>query len=247
MNRHGQRFVNLRDFKSHANSLNVRLLGDRELEFYEDHCLLLPIVLVRWPPTYIVATAQRGLGLPVARPEDLTSPDALRRLLQHHANGLHPFDSELGRNPLIATPDCSDFKPWEADETVTVSTPDGYAARRPTIERYYSPWQVHVIELLRQRKYYYVHSRFLRHLDPSHALWERHHFPENTEPIRTLRGMAAGFDALERYRYADDVALNEAFADVPSGERLPEPARDRLRAVRSDAEVDDTETAARDS
>ena len=45
MNRHGQRFVNLRDFKSHANSLNVRLLGDRELEFYEEHCLLLPAVV----------------------------------------------------------------------------------------------------------------------------------------------------------------------------------------------------------
>ena len=231
VNRHGRRFVNHRDFKSHANSLNFRLLGDRELEFYEEHCLLLPTVLVRWPPTYIVAAAERGLGLPVARPEDLTSPDALRRLLQHHANGLHPFDAELGRNPLIATPDCSDFKPWEADETVTVSTPDGYVSRRRTIERYYSPWQVHVIELLRQRKYYYVHSRFLRHLDPSHELWERHRLPENTEPIRTLRGMAAGFDALERYRYADDVALNEAFADVPSGERLPAAARDRLRAV----------------
>jgi len=49
MNRHGRRFVELRDFKSHANSLNVRFLKDDELEFYEKHCLLLPAVVCRQP------------------------------------------------------------------------------------------------------------------------------------------------------------------------------------------------------
>ena len=231
MNRHGKRFIDTRDFMSHVNSFNAGFPSRSELEFYEQHCLLLPIVRVRRPPTYVVATVERGLGLPITSPEHLTSPDALRRLLQHHVNGLHPLDAELGHNPLIATPDCSDFKPWGADETVTVTTPDGHTARRRIIERYYSPWQVHVVEFLHQRKYYDVHSRFLRHLDPSHELRERHRLPEDTERIRSLRGMASGFDALERYRFADHVALNEAFAGVPNGEQLPEPARDRLRVV----------------
>ena len=231
MNRHGQRFVNLRDFKSHANSLNVRLLGDRELEFYEEHCLLLPPVRFRYPRAYRVATSQQSQLWPVTNPEDLTPPDALRRLQHHHVDGLDSFDAELGSNPLLITPDCSTFEPWEADEKVTLTAPEGYTHSLSLVERYYAPWQVHVAARLRERKHYYVYSRFLRNLDRSHELWERHSLPENTEAIRTLRGMAAGFDALERYRYADDVALNEAFADVPSGERLPEPARDRLRAV----------------
>ena len=231
VNRHGRRFITTRDFVSHANSLNAGLPSASELEFYERHCLLLPNVRVRWPPSYIVATTERGLGLPISRPEDLRSPDALRRLLQRHANGLHPFDAELGRSPLLAAPGCSEFEPWEADETVTVTAPDGRTMRRGIVERYYTPWQVHILDLLHQRKYYYVHSRFLRHLDPLHELWERHRLPEDTEQTRSLRGMASGFDTLERYRFADQVALNEAFAGVPTGEPLPEPARDRLRVV----------------
>ena len=229
MNRHGKRLIHTRDFISHVNSLNAGFPTRSELEFYEQHCLLLPIVRVRWPTTYVVTTAERGFGLPITSPEHLTSPDALRRLRQHHADGLHPFDAELGHNPLITTPDCSGFKPWEADETVTVTTPDGFASQRSTIERYYSPWQAHVVEFLHQRKYYDDHSRFLRHLDPSHELWERYHLPEDTERIRPLREMASGFEALERYRFADRVALNDAFAGVPSGEPLPELDRNRLR------------------
>ena len=50
MNRHGRRFIELRDFKSHAKSLNVKLLKDDELEFYEKHCLLLPAVVCLWVP-----------------------------------------------------------------------------------------------------------------------------------------------------------------------------------------------------
>ena len=231
MNRHGTRFIKTQDFISHVNSLNAGFLSRSELEFYERHCLLVPIVRVRWPRTYIVATTERGLGLPVTRPEDLTSPDSLRRLLWRHANGLRPFEAELGHNPLLAAPDCLGFEPWEADETVTVMTPDGHTMRRRRIERYYAPWQAHVVARLRQQKHYDVHSRFLRHIDPEHELWERYRLPEDTEKIRSLRGMATGLDALERYRYADQVALSEAFEGVPAGKPLPEPDRDRLRAV----------------
>ena len=47
MNRHGRRFIDLQEFKSHAGSLNVKFLRDDELEFYEKHCLLLPAILNR--------------------------------------------------------------------------------------------------------------------------------------------------------------------------------------------------------
>lgn len=230
MNRHGQRFINLQDFKSHASSLNVRLLNDHELEFYEEHCLLLPEVRVHQPAAHLIAMTQRNNFWPVTNPEDLKPPDELRRLQRHHADGLHPFDTERDQNALLLTPGCAAFKPWVADDRVSLTTPEGHTVQRRTVDRYYAPWQVHAVELLRQRKYYYVHSRFLRHIDPAHDLWNRHRLPEDTEQIRSLRGMANGFEALERCLFADQVALDEAFRSV-GGQTIPKPAQDQLHAT----------------
>ena len=185
MNGHGRRFIDTGAFKSHTDSLNPGSLRDSELEFYEQQCLLLPAVWFYQPHT---------------SPEDLTPPESLRRLKQRRGDGLHPFDAELGHNPLLVAPDCSKFEPWEADDRIIVTAPDGHTVRRPVSERYYAPWQVHVVALLRKRKHYYVHSRFLRHIDPSHDLWKWHRIPEDTEQTRSLRGMANGFDALERFQ-----------------------------------------------
>ena len=80
MNRRGRRFIELRDFKSHAKSLNVKSLKDDELEFYEERCLLLPMVVRRQPAAYLVAVTQRHNALPVSNPEDLEPPEAWRRL-----------------------------------------------------------------------------------------------------------------------------------------------------------------------
>ena len=227
MNRHGQRFVELRDFISHANSLNVRLLRNDELEFYEKHCLLLPAVVFRHPSAHLIAVTQNLYGWPVENPEDREPPDALRRLEQPRADGLHPFEAEREQNPLLETLDCTTFKPWDADDKVVLTDPDGHTVQERTVERYYSPWQVHGVKFLRQRRYYYVHSQFLQLIEPSHDLWKWHRIPENTEQIRSLRGMADGFEALERFLFADQVALHEAFEDV-DGVTLSESAQERL-------------------
>ena len=230
MNRHGRRFIALRDFRSHAKSLNVKSLKDNELEFYEERCLLLPAVVCHQPTSHLVAVTQRRNGWPVDNPEDLEPPEALRRLQRPHADGLHPFDAEREHNPLLLTPDCTTFEPWDTDDKVTVTAPNGRAVKRGTVERYYSPWQVHVVELLRQQKYYYEHARFLRHIDPSHDLWSWHRLPDHTEWTRSLRGMADGFEALERFLFADNVALQEAFHGV-DGATLPERAQQRLHTT----------------
>ena len=230
MNRHGQRYIDLRAFKDHANSLNVKFLNDRELEFYEENCLLLPALRFHQPAAYLLAVTQRNNLWPVTNPDDLDPPDVLRRLQQRHAGGLHPFDAERERNSLLVTPGCEAFEPWDADETISLTTPDGHTVRRSTVERYYAPWQVHVVAWLRQREYYYVYSRFLRHIDPPHHLWDWYRLPEDTEEMRSLRGMANGFEALERYLYADQVALAEAFDGV-SGGTLTKPATEELHST----------------
>lgn len=227
MNRHGRRFVVLRDFRSHAKSLNVKRLEDDELEFYEQHCLLLPAVVRRQPAAHLVAVTQRDMSWTVENPEDLESPEAWRRLQRPHIGGLHAFDAEREHNPLLLTPDCTTFEPWDADDKVTVTTRRGRAVHRRTVERFYSPWQVHVVALVRQRKFYYAYSRFLRHLDPSHDMWSWYRPPADAEWARSLRGMADGFEALERFLFAEQVALDQAFDGV-EGATLPEPAQDRL-------------------
>ena len=227
MNRHGRRFITLRDFKSHANSLNVRCVKDDELEFYEKHRLLLPAVVCRQPTAHLVALTQRSNGWPVENPEDLEPPEALRSLRRPRVDGLHPLEAEREHNPLLLTPDGTMFEPWDADDKATLTAPDGRTVQRRTVERYYAPWQIHVVELLRQRKYYYAHSRFLRHIDPSHGLWSRHRLPEHPERMRSLRGMADSFEALERFLLADQAAFQEAFHGV-DGVTLPEPAQQRL-------------------
>ena len=227
MNRRGRRFIELREFRSHAKSLNVKRLKDDELEFYEKHCLLLPAVVRRQPTAHLVAVTQRRNALPVSNPEDLEPPEAWQRLQRTHADGLHPFDAEREHNPFLLTPDCTTFEPWDADAKVTVTARRGRTVQRETVERYYSPWQVYVVELLRQQKYYYAHAGFLRHIDPSHDLWRQHRLPERTEWARSLRGMANGFEALERFLFADHMACQEAFDGVDDA-TLPEPAQQRL-------------------
>ncbi len=231
MNRHGRRLINLQAFKSHASSLNLRFLGDDELEFYEKHCLMLPSVQLRRPPAHLIAVTQRNLGWPVTNPEDLVPSDTWRSLRWSHVDGLHPFDAEREHNPLLLTPDCSTFEPWDTDDRITLAAPDGNTERLTTVERHYSPWQVHVVEFLQQRKYYYAYSRFLRHVAPSHDLWSRHRLPVDTERTRSLRGMANGFEALERFLFAEQAAFEDAFHGVDDGVPLSKPAQHRLHAT----------------
>ena len=136
MNRHGRRFIELRNFKSHAKSLNVKRLKDDELEFYEQHCLLPPAVICHQPSVHLVAVTQRRNGWPVENPEDLEPPEALRRLQRPHTDGLHPFDAEREHNPLLLTPDCTTFEPWDADNKVMLTAPHGRTVQRGTVERY---------------------------------------------------------------------------------------------------------------
>ena len=233
LRRYGHRFIKTREFTSHAHSLNLRFIRDSELEFYEQHCLMFPSMRLSLPRDYVVATTQRGLSLPIADPQHLRPPETVRRLRADHVDGLHPLEAELGRNPLLSACEHSPFRPWSEDESVEVAMPEGRTLRRSQVERYYEPWQVHVLARLRWNRFYYVHTSFMRHIEPSHPLWQWHRLPENPERIRTLRGMAAGFQAVERFRYSDQAALNEAFEGWPDGEPLSGPAIQDFRVTQA--------------
>ena len=230
MNQHRLRFLSTQQFRSHASALKVLALTERELEFYEKHCLLLPAALTHVPRAHAAALAERRFGVPVTNPEDLEPPEDWKRLGWRGRDGLHRFDEERGRNPLLVTPDCSTFEPWDANR-VRVTTPDGRTIQHSTIERYYTPWQIHIVEALRRGKHFYNYTYFLRHIEPSHEVWRRHRLPEDTRSIRSLQGMEAGLDALARFRFAENDALLSALEAVSPGEALPEEPQGRLGGV----------------
>ena len=228
MNRRGERFLTVQQFISHASALKVKRLSARELEFYEQNCLLLPVVRTHMPDAYAVAGMQQRSGGRRSNPEVLETPDDWLRLNSGYEDGMHSFDRERG-NPLLVIPGCATFLPWDADR-VPVTAADGRTVQRRTVERYYASWQVHVVELLRRRRYY-ERAPFLRELPESHDLRELYGLPENTEEVRTLRGMAAGYDALTLFDVAAKVAFREAFAPIPVGQRLPESESTELQKL----------------
>ena len=226
MNRRGERFLTVRQFTSHASRLKVKSLTNGELEFYERHCLLLPVARTHTPTAHAVALAQKAMGGPVSSPEDLEPSDEWLRLKWGYQDGIHTFDRERG-NPLLVIPDCTAFRPWAGDR---VAVPIGDGSRevpRGTVERYYAAWQVHVVERLR-RDCYYQRAPFLRELPESHSLRKFYGLPEDTEEIRTLGGMAVGYDALTLFGVARRIAFQEAFDPIPAGQSLSESARSEL-------------------
>ncbi len=208
MNRRGERFLTVREFTRHASRLKMKRLTDRELEFYEQHCLLLPVARTHMPIAHAIASEQESLGFPVANPEDLEPPDEWRRLNLDHRDGMHTFDRERD-NPLLVIPDCTTFLPWSADTIPLPKAGDGRWMVR-TVKRYYAAWQVHVVEQLRHWSFY-EREPFLRALPESHPFQKIYPLPDNTESIRTLRGMAIGYDALTLFGVAVRLDRQEAF------------------------------------
>ncbi len=223
---HGERFLPLWLFKSRASALKMRRLDERELEFYEKHCLLLPVARTHEPPAHAVAVAQRNYGLPVDRPEDLDPPDDWRRLQGPVTDGMHCFDRERGCNPLLVTPDCKTFERWNAN-LVPVTLEPGSPVKISTVERYYAYWQVHVVELLRQCKYY-ERAPFMPYVPAESPLRVVSGIPQETEWARTLRGMAVGYDALTLFEVAYSSVVGKGRTPY-EGREVPEGAKDKMR------------------
>ena len=226
MNRRGNRFLTVRQFISHASTLKVKHLDERELEFYERHCLLLPVVRTHTPAAHALALLQERTGCPVSNPEDLEPPDNWLRLRSGYEDGLHTFDQEQG-NPLLVRPGCKSFRPWGTD-AIAVTTENGRTVQTRRIERYYAAWQVHVVKLLR-RRFYYQRAPLVSGLPESHDLRKLYQLPEDAARIRTLRGMATGYDALTLFGVAARIAYQEAFDSVPGDHQLSNSARSELQ------------------
>lgn len=228
MNRRGERYLTVGQFISHASAVKVKCLTEGELEFYERHCLLLPVARTHMPVHHAVALLEEGYGDGATHPEDLEPPDEWQRLNQGYEDGMHAFDRERP-NSLLVIPDCTTFRPWDGAR-VAVTRADGRRMQRRRIERYYAAWQVHVVEMLRRRRYF-ERVPLLNALPESHDLRALYQPPEDTDEIRTLRGMVVGYDALTLFGVAARIAVEEASSSFSTGHGLSEPANGELHTV----------------
>ena len=229
MDYHGERFLTVGQFRSRAGDLNIRSLDDRELEFYEQHCLLMPVARTRMPTAYAVVRAQQRFGVTVDGPEDLDLPAEWQRLEEREWRDAHPFDRERGRNPHLMTPDCTTFEPWDAHR-VAVTPAGGQPVQVPTVERYYAYWQVHVVDLLRARKYF-ERAPFLREMPRSSRFLEWYAIPADPDWARTFGGKATGYEALTRFGVAYSSAVKHARAPFDDDSEMPEAVQTQLQAT----------------
>lgn len=227
MDYHGERFLTVSHFRSRARDLKIRSLNEDELEFYERQCLLLPVAKTITPAAHAQACAQEQMGVEVRTPSDLDPPADWRLLNDAPTGGDHPFDREMGRNPLLVKPECSTFEPWSANR-VDVVLASGHTVKVPSVKRYYAYWQVHVVELLRSQGYY-EHAPFLRELPDTSRLRKLYSIPADTGPVRTLRGLATGYEALTRFGVGYSSAVQEARAPFNGVGELPQAIQARLR------------------
>ena len=215
------------DFRSRASTLKVSHLYETELEFYASHCLLLPVVCTRKPIPYAIAFAEKSARVPLSNPGDLEAPDAWQRLHMFPEDGIHPFDRELERsNPFLEIPVCDTFRPWDNDR-ILVDLPDRGSISPNTSSGIMLPGKFMLSELLRRRRYY-ERAPFLRELPESHKFQKLYRLPDNTKKIRTLRGMAVGYNSLTLYGFAEQAAYDDAFLDIPTGQLLPESTNNEL-------------------
>lgn len=225
MNAYGKRYVSVRQFVAYCRRLNINI-NKRELEYYEQQGIMLPLARVVYPDEYIVQREESKKSDNF----EWTGYDqwpALARLSEKlrilptdygdmtDAELADAFDREFeaGTNPHLLRPTTGEFRPW-ADYHVMVDYGDGSRVRMESAEHYYSYWQIHQLYFLQQYPDLYKNVRILSRL------------PED-DPVRLFRPSAPSrqrlvefdgrrdyFDALSFWITLHDRERNRAFADA---------------------------------
>ena len=145
-----------------ANNVNTSL---NVLEAYEKAGLLIPFYRFVAPDEYIRSLFEYNYKIAYITPDALFDDHkwqeiehlrtALRsysfKPLPHFDFALmhgHPLDvSYRNKNPFLKKPYKDDFIPWE-EYKIVAGTLEGRPVREETVEHYYTPWQIFVLDEL---------------------------------------------------------------------------------------------------
>ncbi len=202
-----KRFADVGLFVGYCKDLGVET-DQNELEHYERIGAMLPIARVVYPDEYVIQRDQSqwngimdwnrtdrwpALGRLSERVEafqfgyeDLTDEELV-----------HCFDREMdaGDNPHLMRPESAEFRPW-SDYRVAVPDGRGNATKRPTVEHYYSYWQVHQLSLIQQFPDLYKNARLIERIPEDDPVRIYRPWAPKNELLVEFDGKRRSFDAL---------------------------------------------------
>ena len=207
MNIWGERYAEVDLFVGYCRDLNIDTHQD-ELEHYEKIGVMLPVARVVYPDDYIIQRDQ-SLWNGVTDWDEAGQWPTLDRLVertwsvQSSYEGLsdeelvHCFDREMeaGGNSYLPRPESAGFRPW-SEYRVDVPDGSGNSIKRPTVDHYYSFWQVHQLFLIQQYPDLYRNARLIARIPQEDSL--RKHLPSapKKELLVDFGGKRRSFDAL---------------------------------------------------
>ena len=207
MNIWGERFAKVGRFVGYCRDLNVDTHQD-ELEHYERIGAMLPAARLVYPDEYVIRRDQSQRNSVMDWDETDQWP-ALGRLSERVGpfpfgyGGLtdeelvHCFDREFeaGGNPHLMRPASADFRPW-SDYRVTVNDGQGNAFKRPSVEHYYSYWQVHQLYWIQQYPDLYKNARLIERIPEDDPVRRFRPRAPTKERLVDFDGKKRSFDAL---------------------------------------------------
>ena len=225
MNIWGERFAEVSSFIRYCRDLNVETRDD-ELEHYEKIGAMLPIARVVYPDEYVIQRDQSQWNGVM----DWNAADqwpALNQLSERIGpfpfgyEGLtdeelvHCFDRamEAGDNPYLKRPVSAESRPW-SDYRVVVPDRYGNEIKRPTVEHYYSYWQVHQLSWIQQYTDLYKNAWLIERIpedDPVRRFLPR--APKN-ERLVEFDDKRHNFDALSFWATVYDRERSRTFAGI---------------------------------
>ena len=221
----GERFARLSLFTGYCRDLNVKTSKD-ELEHYERIGVMLPIARVVYPNEYVTQRNQNQWNgdmdwdpaeqwPALARLSERIEPFPFGYENLTDEELVHCFDREMeaGDNPYLKRPVSAEFHPW-SDYRVAVPDRCGNEITSPTVEHYYSYWQVHQLYWIQQYPDLYKNARLIQHIpedDPERRF--RPWAPKN-ERLVEFDNKRHNFDALSFWATVYDRERSRTFAGI---------------------------------
>ena len=226
MSNWGDRYGHVDSFIRYCRGLGVETERD-ELEYYEKTGAMLPVARVVYPNEYVIKRDQSFWSGDTDWDGADQWPD-LGRLSERFGpfpfgyDGLtdkeliHCFDREMdaGDNPYLSRPDLADFRPW-SDYRVPVQDRQGDNILRPTVEHYYSHWQVHQLYWIQESPDLYKNATLIECIpedDPARRFLPR---APKVERLIDFDSKRHSFDAVSFWITVYSRERNRTFASIP--------------------------------
>jgi len=217
------RYLTVNEFIKYCGDLNVGT-DHKELEYYEQAGIMLPVARVIYPEEYIKLRTLWFVHAKDEPPQEDQWPELARLFDKPRIRPekyadlsdeelIDSFDREMGKNPYLVRPTTENYRPWHSYD-ISVSYGDGLKSTQSIAEHRYSYWQVHQLYLIQQYPDLYKNKNLLDHIPDE--IKQRIHRPysPNSDKLREFDGQAPMFDLLSFWITVYERERKRAFASI---------------------------------